>query len=118
MADQAPPAQQPAAPQAAPPQQEQRANVNVGALHEHAIQAEKHLEQLATGLAAVGAPPEAVKSLAKMADVVRGLAQRLGKPQQDQAPQPQPSQPQQRPTMQSATNDMQAELRARRQQGG
>lgn len=72
-------------------------------------QAEKDLEQIATGLGQIGAAPQAVKTFSQMAEVVRkvctGLAQNLKHepaPGQDGAPH----------TMQSATDAMMADHRA------
>lgn len=68
---------------------------SVESLHEHAVQAEKHLEALATGLAQEGASPETVKAVTQMADVARELVKALGKGQESTgdeepaAPEPQ-----------------------------
>ena len=59
------------------------------ALLETALQAEKNLEKLATGLAEAGAAKEAVDTVSKMADVTRQIVQALGKGQEgtgDQEP--------------------------------
>lgn len=53
-------------------------------LHDHALQAEKHLEALATGLGQAGASPETVKAVSQMADVARELVSALGKGQEAQ----------------------------------
>lgn len=53
-----------------------------GSLHNHAVEAERHLEALATGLAEQGAPPETIKAVTKMADVARQLVKVLGKGQE------------------------------------
>lgn len=53
-----------------------------GPLIDHAIQAEKHLEQLATGLADAGAAEETVKAVGQMADVVRKIVSALGQGQE------------------------------------
>lgn len=53
--------------------------VSTDQLHTHAIEAEKHLEQLATGLAEIGADPAAVKAISQMADVTRKIASGLAK---------------------------------------
>lgn len=86
-------------------------------LHDHAVQAERHLEQLATGLAQAGAPDDTVKAVSKMAEVTRQIVTALGKGQEqtgdNQPPAPPADQAQQpRQTMDTATaglqNDMQA----------
>lgn len=51
-------------------------------LHEHAVQAESHLEQLATGLAQAGASPETIKAVSQMAEVTRKIVVALGKGQE------------------------------------
>lgn len=53
-----------------------------GSLHDHALQAEKHLEALATGLADAGAGEETVKAVTQMADVVRKIVSALGQGQE------------------------------------
>ena len=77
-------------------------------------QAEKDLEQIATGLGQIGAAPEAVKTISQMADVVRKICTELARgmkhepaPGQDGAPH----------TMDSATEAMMADRRAAAQQG-
>lgn len=50
-------------------------------LHEHAVQAEKHLEQLATGLAQAGADDGTISTVTKMAEVTRKVVMALGKGQ-------------------------------------
>ena len=63
---------------------------NTDALHTHAMKAEEHIEQLATGIAAVGAPDEAVQALGQCADLVRKVATGLAKTMRDE---PAPEQP-------------------------
>lgn len=89
-------------------------------LHEHALQAEKHLEQLATGLAHAQADPGTVQTVTKMADVARKIVAALGSGQEqtsDTEAPAQPAQPEQPHTMDSATSalhqDMQASAAAR-----
>lgn len=77
-------------------------------LHGHAVAAEKHLEQLATGLASAGAPEGTVKTVSQMAEGVRSLVKALASAAQS-APAPE-----QQPTMDTATDDMMAEAKARR----
>lgn len=92
------------------------AEVTPEKLHQHAVAAEKHLEQLATGLGQAGAPDPAVKTVSQMADAVRKIVQSLAAAAQAQPAPEQEAAPAQQPqTMDSATNDMQAELKARRQ---
>ncbi len=84
-------------------------------LHEHASQAEQHLEQLATGLARIDADPQAVEAITKMAGVVRTVASSLAKQGlEGQRAEGQPPEPQGQPTMDSATNDLQSDLKSRR----
>lgn len=97
------------------PQQEQpplhQATGNPAAkLHDLALSAEKNLEQLATALSQNGADPGAVKAVSTMADVMRKMLKTMAS--QAQAEQP----PQPRHTMDSATNSLAADIRARRQQ--
>lgn len=78
-------------------------------LHTHAMEAEKHLEQLATGLGQIGADDAAVKAVSQMASVLRKVASGLAKggtADEPEAPEAE------RPTMDSAANDMMAERRA------
>jgi hypothetical protein len=46
-------------------------------LHDHALQAEKHTEALATGLAKAGASDETVKTITQCADILRQVASAL-----------------------------------------
>lgn len=87
-------------------------------LHAHALKAERELEQLATGLARAGADPAAVKATTQMADVCRRLAAGIAKQglAGRQSAPPEPQQPQQPPTMDTAANQLQAQLQARRAQ--
>lgn len=75
-------------------------------LNKHALSAEKSLEQLATGLAQAGAEEGAIKAVGQMADAVRKIAESLTKAA-EQTPAPE-----QRPTMDSATDEMMAERSA------
>lgn len=79
---------------------------NQDQLHTHAIQAEKHLEQLATGLGQVGAEEAAVKAVGEMAEAIRGVIKTLGR---GGTMQGEPDKP--RPTMDSAADEMMAERR-------
>jgi plasmid stabilization system protein ParE len=89
-----------------------------GNLHEYAVNAEENLEKLATGLAAAGADPAAIKTVERMADVTRKLVKALGKGQEqtgDAEPPPpeQPPAPAPRPrTIQSATEELRADAQA------
>ena len=77
-------------------------------LHTHALQAEKHLEALATGLASANAPKPVVSGVSRMADAMRDVIKSLNQQAAD-APPPQP-----KPTIGSATDDLATELRANR----
>ena len=55
-------------------------------LLEHALQMERHAEQLATGLASAGAPKETVKVVTQCASVGRSLAKVLGNKNQNPEP--------------------------------
>lgn len=106
MADQTAP---PAAPEQAP--LHQAAGPDAAKLHDHALQAEKHLEALATGLSQNHADPGAVKAVTSMADVMRKLLSTMaGQAQAEQPPEP-------RDTMGSATDHLVAQVRARHAQG-
>jgi hypothetical protein len=84
-------------------------------LHVLAVDAEKNLEQLATGLAQAGADQGTVQAVTKMAEVTRQIVKALGAGQSqtaDAAPAAQPAPPSQPPpqagparpeTMDSAT---------------
>lgn len=101
-----------------------------GSLHEHAVQAEAHLEKLATGLAQAGADQGTVQVISQMADVTRKIVKALGKgqeqtgdtqpPRQEQPP-PQQQQPQpapQRQTMDSAIASTHEDMQRSAQQQG
>lgn len=86
-------------------------------MHEHAVQAEKHLEQLATGLAKEGMDDAVVQTVTKMADVARKLVSALGKGQEStgdaEPPAPVPApQPAPRSTAEAA-GQIQNDMRAR-----
>jgi hypothetical protein len=88
-------------------------------LHEHAVQAEEHLEQLATGLAQAGADPETVDVVSKMAGVTRKLVKALGKGQEvtgDAEPPERQPEPQPRQTMDSAAAGVAADMQRSAQQ--
>lgn len=77
-------------------------------LHDHAMEAEKALEQLATGLGQIGAAPEAVKAVSQMAEVVRKIGTGLAKGMKAE-----PAEPAHTPhTMDSAADEMMAERNA------
>ncbi len=57
-------------------------------LHTHALKAEEHLEQLATGIASVGADDATVKGISQMADACRQIASTLAKGGTQPEPQP------------------------------
>jgi hypothetical protein len=74
-------------------------------LHTHALQAEKHLEALATGLGQADADPGVIKAVSQMADAMRKIASAMAK-----APTPPPKAG--RPaSMQDATNELAANAR-------
>ena len=52
-------------------------------LMEHALQMERHAEQLATGLAQAGAPKETIQIVTQCASVGRSLAKALGNKNQN-----------------------------------
>lgn len=56
-------------------------------LHDHAVQVEKHAEQLATGLAKLGAAEEAVKFYTQVAEQSRRVATGLAKNMKDEPPE-------------------------------
>jgi plasmid stabilization system protein ParE len=86
-----------------------------GNLHAYAVAAEENLEKLATGLAQAGADEGTVDAVEKMADVTRKIVTALGAGQErtgDQEPaEPQPEQ--RRETMDSATDALAREARAK-----
>jgi hypothetical protein len=51
-------------------------------LHRHALEAERSLEQLATGLGQAGVADDVVGTVSQMADMVRQLAMALGEGQE------------------------------------
>lgn len=81
-------------------------------LHEVAVQAEKALEALATGLGQVGAPPDTVKAVSKMADVTRQIVSALGKSNAEPTPEPAgpPPAPEGGHTIDSATGALHADM--------
>lgn len=83
-------------------------------LHQEALQAEKHLETLATGLAKV-ADDKTVKAVQQMADVMRQLVQALAGKAHEAAPPAEPTDGSH--TMASATDSMTNDLRAKRNGG-
>lgn len=61
-------------------------------LHTHAIEAEKHAEQLATGLGEMGADPGAVKAVSQCADLLRKISVALAKGMKEEQPsEPEPA---------------------------
>jgi hypothetical protein len=83
-------------------------------LHKHALDAEKHLEQLATGLAQLGADPGALKAVGQMAEAVRGIAKSLNKVPTEAPAEPAPEQAAPRETMDSAANSLVADVQSNR----
>lgn len=60
-------------------------------LHAHAMEAEKHLEQLATGIASVGADDNTVKAITQMADMCRQIAAKLAQGMKEEPPPARPT---------------------------
>lgn len=90
-----------------------------GDLHSYAVEAFANLEKLATGMAQEGADPAAINVVSKMADTTRKVVKLLGKGQEQTgdteppaAPAPAAPQPSQRPTLDSATSELQAAMQA------
>jgi len=82
-------------------------------LHEHAVQAENHLEQLATGLAKAGAEDDVLQTVTKMAEVARKIVMALGKGQEETGDEEPPA-PAPRPTTASAVASMHQDTSAPR----
>ena len=78
-------------------------------LHEHAIEAERALEQLATGLSQSGAEADIVQTFTQMAEVARQLVVSLGRGQEQTADEalPAPVEPR---TIEGAARDTQAAM--------
>lgn len=81
-------------------------------LHEHAIQAEKHLEALATGLSQAGADEGAIKAVSQMAEVCRKLISVLGKGQEQTGDREPPAPPQQPRNTMEAAQQLRADVQA------
>jgi len=91
-------------------------------LHRHALEAERALEQLATGLAQAGVGDQVVQTFTQMADMTRQLAGALGEGQEvtgdDEPPadeavvQPAPTKPR---TMRGAAEGLMADMQAAQQ---
>lgn len=105
-----PPQGAPQQPAAAAPPLHSAQGPEAAKLHDHALQAEKHLEALATGLAQAHADPGAVKAVASMADVMRKILKSMASLAQAEPP------PAQKHTMNSAADGLVADVRANRQQ--
>jgi hypothetical protein len=91
-------------------------------LHQHAVDAERSLEQLATGLAQAGVDDQVVKTFTQFADVTRKLVSALGAGQEqtaDNAPPADealaPSPPSQPRTIHGAAQAMLGDMAAARQ---
>lgn len=88
-------------------------------LHTHALQAEEHLEALATGLAKAGVEERVVDAVSGWAKGARTIAAQLGKGQErtadDEAPEREApaEEPQPRQTMQSATEELHRDAQAK-----
>ena len=74
-------------------------------LQDHAEQANEHLKALADGLGGVGAPDSIVKAVDEMASATGQIIDQLAGPPADEQP---------KATMDSATNEMQGELKSER----
>lgn len=93
-------------------------------LHEHAVNAEKELEALATGLAQAGAGDGTVKAVTQMAEVCRQIVTALGKgqesqpdeenPEEEAAPSEEKDQPKSFGQAAGETEQMMAESAAKR----
>lgn len=85
-------------------------------LHDLALEAERNLEQLATGLASAGAEDNVVNAVSQMADATRKIASALGKGQEQTADSEPPAPEQQaQPSpngFENATQQHMAEQRA------
>lgn len=84
-----------------------------GSLHDLALQSEKDLEQLATGLASAGAPEELTKAVGQMADVMRKIVSALGQGQENTGDSEPPGPPK---TFDEASNQMMADHKANQPQ--
>lgn len=87
--------------------------VTTDKLHDHAIKAEEHAEQLATGLAEIGADEQAVKAVTSIAGVFRKIAAGLAKggtAEPEEAPAEEA--PAAKPTMDQALDEHMAARRA------
>lgn len=82
-------------------------------LHTHALQAENHLEQLATGLAKAGVDDRVLDAVKSWATGARSIAEQLGRGQERTADnEPPEPQPEKRQTMQSATEELHRDAQA------
>lgn len=88
---------------------DQTAQPDTEQVHSLATEAEKCLGQLATGLGQIGADPQAVDAITKMADVIRQIASGLAKGMKQQPAAP-------AHTMDTATTAMMADHAAARGQ--
>ncbi len=77
-------------------------------LYDLCVQTEKNLEQIATGLGQIGAAPDAVEGISKMAGVVRNLCTALAKSMKEEPAEPSH-------TMDSAADEMMQERAAAQQ---
>lgn len=75
-------------------------------LHDCAMKAEDALEQLATGIAGLGAPDETVKGITEMANACRQIGSQLAKSMRDEPA------PTERPTTDEAISSHMAGRRA------
>lgn len=83
-------------------------------LHGVALQAEKALEALATGLAQAGADDQTVGQFTQMADVCRQTISALGKGQEQTGDDEPPASDEQPTTMDSAADSLLSDVQAQR----
>lgn len=98
--------------QAAPPEAAGQGE-DTDKLHQYALDAEKNLEKLATGLAHAGVDKSVTSAVTKMADSMRKIVQAMGKTQPP--PEAEPEAPAERETMDSAADGMIDDVRAARE---
>jgi hypothetical protein len=85
-----------------------RTGMDPGEMHEHAVEASKHVEALATGFAKGDAEPDVIKAVTDMAEMLRGIAKAMAK-----APTPAPTDAPPHETMATATDALAQSARRR-----
>jgi hypothetical protein len=83
-------------------------------LHDVAVDANKNLEELATGLAQAGADEKTIQAVSQMSEVTRKIIKALGKGQETTGDAEPPEDVQQPQTMAQAEQGFQQDLAARR----